>query len=430
MRPQAGFIAADPQEQPATMTLKVSPAQGSAARAFAPVVHAVERALVERGEEGLAVAVYLEGKKVVDLWAGTADGRPWAENTLAVVFSCTKGALALCAQILYDRGLLDVEAPVTRYWPEYGANGKEATLVRHLLTHQAGVLTFPRYWEVIGLQGEGLDDWDLVTRHLAAAPPTHKPGVQTHYHALTMGFLVGEVIRRVDGRTPGRFFAEEVAEPLGLDLHIGVTREAEARVATVLRPPPVDTSALTPDQLRTHELYLWLGAAAQEAVRAGKAIETEALPYSAAFVHPEREGGDAYLADLMNRPELRRAELPAVNGVGAARDLARMYSMLAQGGELEGIQIVSPRSIERFNTPATTMRADLPVVCLGYHRMPPGLAGPSATAFGHGGAGGSLAFADPERRLSFGFVHNRMRSEPVGTAADLVAAVYRCLPAT
>ncbi|HEX6487363.1 MAG TPA: serine hydrolase domain-containing protein [Candidatus Dormibacteraeota bacterium] len=409
------------------MALEVTAVRGYTAPSFESVAGAAERALLERGEEGLAVAAYLRGEKVVDIWAGTADGRPWSEDTLAVIFSCTKGVLALCAQLLYDRGLLDIEAPVTRYWPEYGVNGKESTTVRHLLTHQAGVITFPRYWDVIGLNGEGLEDWELITRKLAEAPPSFAPGTQTLYHALTMGFLVGEVIRRIDGRTPGRLFADEVAGPLGLDVYIGIPPEAEGRAASVLPPPVVDKSALTPDQLRIKEMYEAMGAGARAALRAGKAIELEALPYAAGFVHPDRADTDSHLVDLLNRPEIRRAELPAGNGIATARGLARMYAMLTEGGELEGTRIVSPASIEVFNTPAVMMRPDLPAICLGYHRMVPLFKGPSATAFGHGGAGGSLAFADLERGLSFGFVHNRMRNEPVGTAADLVRAVYECL---
>lgn len=403
------------------------PARGFTAEGFESVAGRLVRALDERGEAGCAVSAYVDGLKVVDLWAGTADGGPWAEDTQAVAFSCTKGALALCAQILHGRGLLELDAPVTRYWPEYGANGKERTLVRHLLAHTAGAVSFPEYWTVIGTDGRGLADWDLVTGRLAASPPSYEPGSTWFYHALSYGYLVGEVIRRIDGRSPGRFFAEEVAGPLGLDLHIGTPEAVLPRVAQILPPPPRDLSVMTPEQVQVTEALDTLIRTARAAVRAGKATEPEALLWSSMFIHPERESAETYLADLLNQPVLRRAEIPAVNAVGGARDFARMYALLAQGGELDGVSLVSRSSLEAFGTGQVEMRPGLPQTLLGYHGMAPPYEGPGPRAFGHGGAGGSLAFADPECKLGFGLVKNRMRNEPGGIAADLVKAVYACL---
>ena len=402
-------------------------AGGFTATGFESVADALVEALPRRGEVGAAVSAYVDGRKVVDLWAGEADGKPWAQDNLALVFSCTKGALALCAQILHDRGLLDLDAPVTRYWPEYGQNGKEKTLVRHFLTHSAGVVTFPEYWKVIGPQGQGLDDWDLVTSHLAAAPPTFEPGTSWFYHALTYGYLVGEIVRRIDGRTPGRFFADEVAKPLGLELYIGAPEKVLPRVVTILDAPPRDTSVMTPEQVQIAQTLDNLLDIAHATVRGGDATALGALLWSSTFIPPDRESAEGYLPELMNRPELRMAEIPAGNAIGGARDFARMYGLLARGGELDGVRLVSPESIELFSTTQLAMRPGLPDLFLGYHGLIPPFEGPSDRAFGHGGAGGSLAFADPERKLGFGFIHNRMRNEPGGTAGDLVKAVYACL---
>ena len=402
-------------------------ARGTVAAGFEPVARTLEHAVTELGEDGCAVAAYVGGQKVVDLWAGTADGRPWQEDTIALFFSCTKGLLALCSQVLADRGLLDVDAPVTRYWPEYGAAGKGETTVRHLLTHTAGVVSYPRYWDDIGLEGLEIADWDLITGRLAESPPTWEPGSNCFYHALTLGFLVGEVIRRIDGRKPGRFFAEEIAAPLGLDLYIGVPESATGRVATILPAPPRDLSKLNEQESQLATLIDALFSTGREAVRAGKSIEPEALLWSATFMHPDLEDANLHLPNVFNQPRVQAAEVPAGNGIGGARDLARMYALLAGGGELDGVRLVSAASIEVFNQPQTRWTPDLPPFCLGYQRLPAMDPGPSETAFGHGGAGGSLGFADPERNVSFGFVKNRMRNEPHGAGEQLVRALYECL---
>lgn len=405
---------------------------GDEARGFtAPGFESVRETLAEvghrRGEDGCALAAYVDGSKVVDLWWGSADGKPWAEDTLAVMFSSTKGATALCAQILYSRGLLDLDAPVTRYWPEYGQAGKDSTHVHHLLTHTAGVVSFPRYWEVIGPDGLELANWELIVDRLAAAPPSFEPGSRAWYHALTYGYLVGEVIRRIDGRMPGRFFAEEVAQPLGLDFHIGAPDAAIARVASVLPAPPVDPSAIPPEMRQFAEMVAAMTARAREALKTGTGIEMEALLLSATFVHPDAPAGADQLPALFNQPEILRAELPAGNGVASARDLARMYALLACGGELDGVRLVSPESIEVFSIPQVTWEPAMQSFCLGYGKLGPAFAGPGEAAFGHGGAGGAMGFADPARRVGFGFVKNRMRNEPGGAAADLTQAVYACL---
>jgi CubicO group peptidase (beta-lactamase class C family) len=385
----------------------------------------LERAVTKRGEDGCAVGAYLDGVKVVDLWCGSAGDRPWAEDTLAVMFSATKGVTALCAQILYSRGLLDLDAPVTKYWPEYGQAGKEETLVRHLLNHRAGVVSFPRYWEVLGREAAGLADWQLVVEHLAASPPSWPPGTKRRYHALTYGFLVGEVIRRIDGRTPGRFFADEVARPLGLDLHIGAPEEILPRVAETLPAPQVDLA-------RRHIHWRVLATIVERSTDrkrrilrdGGTGIEMRVLGLSGIFVDPDAAPEDNQFTRIAN--DFLGAELPAGNAVGSGRDLARMYAVLACGGELDGVRLVSPESIERFRPTTHRWLPALIGIGMGYSQV--GLLRvPTRSAFGHPGAGGSLGFADTERRVSFGLVKNRMRNEPWGVAADMVRALYACL---
>jgi CubicO group peptidase (beta-lactamase class C family) len=343
------------------------------------------------------------------------------------MFSCTKGALALCAQVLFDRGLLDLEAPVARYWPEFAASGKEGVLVRHVLTHTAGVVAYPYYWKDLGLDSLRIADWDLMTGRFAESPASWPAGSHCFYHALSIGYLVGEVIRRIDGRSPGRFFAEEVAGPLGLDMYIGTPDDVLPRVAKIQPEPPRDYDKLTPEQLQLARLVEQMMATARDTVRTGTGIEMEALFWSSNLMHPDLEPVESYLPTLFNNPVIRRAEIPAGNAIGGARDLARMYALLAGGGELDGVGLVSPGSIARFNTHEATMMAGLPPICVGYHRLGQLFPRASETAFGHGGAGGSLGFADPERDISFGFVKSRMTNEPGGAAADLVAALYECL---
>jgi CubicO group peptidase (beta-lactamase class C family) len=394
---------------------------------FESVAPALARAVEQRQEEGCAVSAYVDGHKVVDLWAGTTDGRPWAEDTLALMFSCSKGALALCAQILFDRGLLDLDAPVSTYWPEFAASGKDGVTVLHMLTHTAGVVSFPYYWKDLGMDCLRLADWELMTTRFAESPPSWPAGTHCFYHSLSIGYVVGEIIRRIDGRSPGRFFAEEVAGPLGLDMYIGTPDEVLPRAARIQPEPPRDFDKLTGEQLQLARLVQQMTEIAHAAVRSGTGIEIEALLWSANFMHPDIESPEGYLPSLFNSPVIRRAEIPAGNAIGGARDLARMYAVLANGGAVDGVRLVGPESIERFNTPESTMMAGLPEICVGYHRLDPLFLEASEAAFGHGGAGGSMGFADPERGVSFGFVKSRMTNEPGGSAADLASAVYACL---
>jgi CubicO group peptidase (beta-lactamase class C family) len=377
-------------------------AQGRCDSRFVRVREAFEGSLAAGHEIGAAVAVSIGGETVVDLWAGHADPgrtRPWARDTIVHLYSVTKGMTALCAHLLVERGALELDAPAARYWPEFAQRGKAAIPVRWLLSHRAGLpaLRTP-------LPPETLYDWDAMCGALAAAEPCVPPG-RLSYHPVTFGWLVGELVRRVDGRSLGRFFREEIAEPLGADLHIGLGAAEEKRAAdiTQLAPPPELSAAFA-------------GAAAGEPPL-----------LVLAFVNPSGTGDH-------NSPQHRRAEIPAINGHGSALALARVYGALACGGKLDGVQLLSSAAIEAARTPqAQEVDALLGVpirMGLGYWLTQPGVAGfcfgPNDGAFGHPGAGGSLGFADPQRRLGFGYVTNRMGGalEVDPRAQALIDAVY------
>jgi CubicO group peptidase (beta-lactamase class C family) len=339
-----------------------------------------------QGELGAAVVITVDGEPVVDLFAGHADparSRPWTRDTIVHVYSVTKGMTALCAHRLVERGALDLDAPVARYWPEFAQAGKGGIPVRWVLSHQAGLqaLRAP-------LPPESLYDWSAMCAALAAAAPCIEPGT-VGYHPVTFGWLVGELVRRVDGRSLGRFFREEVATPLGVDFHIGLGPGEEKRAAdiTPLVPPPEILEAFSS--------------------AAGGELPLLAL----AFVNPAGNGDH-------NSPAHRRAELPAINGHGSAAALARVYGALARGGELDGVRVLSAEGIGRARSlqiEGTCALMSIPVrLGLGYWLNQPGAPGfelgPNPGAFGHPGAGGCLGFADPEARVGFGYVTNRMSS--------------------
>jgi CubicO group peptidase (beta-lactamase class C family) len=367
-------------------------------------------------ELGAACAVYADGKPVVDLWGGIADersARPWEEDAVVLVFSTTKGAVALCANLLVERGELDMDARVVDYWPEYGANGKEATLVRWMLSHEAGVPAVD-----VSLTLDDLCAWRPVIEALEAQTPFWEPGTEHAYHALTYGFLVGELVRRVAGKTIGAFFRNEIAEPFGLDSWIGLPEEVEPRVAHLVSPsPPPDPAAALASVLEQVGVE---SSAAQTAATAFQTTMTDpdstavrAVTLGRAF--PElvtEEGGH-------NARAVRAAECPGSNMVTDARSLARVYA--ATVGEVDGRRLLQPETVEAmcvvqrpyplpFGWPeeARPLAEHFSPFGLGFMRpssLVP-LLGPSS--FGHGGAGGSLAFADVDSGIGFGYVMNRM----------------------
>ncbi|MFJ3582073.1 serine hydrolase domain-containing protein [Streptomyces sp. NPDC090127] len=352
---------------------------------FAAVRDAFEANFRTRDELGAAVTVQVHGETVVDLWGGWADSartRRWEHDTVVNVWSTTKGVTALCAHVLADRGLLDLDAPVASYWPEFGAAGKERLPVRFLLSHRAGLSGLREPLSLAEFY-----DWGLTTARLAATEPWWEPGTRSGYHALTYGFLVGEVIRRVTGQLPGAFLREEITGPLGIDFTIGLPEKEAARAAELVHPRITSSS----DHAAA---FAQLAPAAQAALANPSVGATQA-------------NSDAW----------RAAELPAANGHGTARAVARLYGVFAGRGRSEGRVVLSERAAERAREGQGRCR-DLVLgagfgheteCALGFWLSGPHASyGPNPRAFGHDGFGGSCGMADPEAGLSLGYVMNRM----------------------
>ncbi|MGI3202525.1 serine hydrolase domain-containing protein [Streptomyces sp. GLT-R25] len=340
--------------------------QGSYDDLFTAVPGALA-ALLDAGDVGASVAVFVDGEPVVDVWGGFADADrtiPWQRDTIAGVWSVTKTMTALCALILADCGQLDLDVPVARYWPEFAAAGKDGVLVRHLLAHTAGL---PNWDGPV----EELYDWPSATARLAAQAPQWEPGTAAGYHSLTQGFLVGEVVRRITGRSVGEFLADEVAGPLGADFRIGLSDEHDHRVALSVPPPSRD------------EDYLASAPGKTATPAAGTGIRV-------------RDG---------NSVAWRRAQIPAASGFGNARSVALVQSVMACGGTVRGVRLLSQAGCDRAweeqfrgedRILGMSMRYGL-----GY-----GLFG---STYGWGGWGGSMVMIEPDARMVVAYVTNQMR---------------------
>jgi CubicO group peptidase (beta-lactamase class C family) len=359
--------------------------QGTYTKEFSPVADALSE-LLDAQDIGASAAVFLHGEPVADLWGGFADAErtiAWERDTIVNVMSTTKPMTALCALMLADRGELDLSAPVSTYWPEFAAAGKEKVLVRHLLSHTAGLPDWPGR-----LVADDLYDWSAVTDLLASLPPQWEPGTAAGYHSVTFGFLVGEVVRRVSGRTIGRFLAEEVAGPLGADFHIGLGADDDARVAQLYPPPSYndDFNSAGPDYASTGGIRV-------------KDANTEAW---------------------------RRAEVPAANGFGNARAIALIQSALSNGGVTGGVRLLSEKGCELawhveysgedrvMGQPAT--------YGVGF--------GVFGNTFGWGGWGGSLVMNDHVSGLTVAYAMNQMldpREQEDSRGLKIVAAAYEGL---
>jgi CubicO group peptidase (beta-lactamase class C family) len=364
---------------------------------FQPVVDALARSIDGGLDIGASVAVVHDGEMVVDIWGGHLDAEqtePWREDTIVNVFSTTKTMTALCALILGDRGELEFDAPVAKYWPQF--TGKDGVTVGMLLGHSAGLSGWQQ-----PLASEDLADWEKCTSLLAAQDPWWKPGTAPGYHAVTQGYLVGEVIRRVTGQTVGRFFADEVAGPLGADFHIGTPPECDSRVAPLIPPPPA------------RDLF-------------------DALP----------EIGVRSLSNPMVTGEMsqevwwRRAEIPAANGHGNARSVARIQSAISHRGEVDGTRLLSGDGVEALfaeQSNGTDLVLGFPLrYGLGY-----GLASETLPMGPHtcswGGYGGSLVVNDLDLRLTVAYVMNRMEPGVLGDrrgASMAMAAVQALMAAS
>jgi CubicO group peptidase (beta-lactamase class C family) len=360
---------------------------GTVAEGFEPVKDAFVRNFEQLGDRGAAVTVYRDGHKVVDLWAGTKDvdgGEPWQRGTAQIVRSATKGVAAAVPLMLAEEGRLDLDAPVGEYWPEFKAHGKERVLVRHVLNHRAGLPVLDRPIT----PAEALDP-SRGPEAVAAQTPVWEPGTDHGYHALTYGWLLDELVRRVTGRGTGEWIADRIAGPLGADL--------------------------------------WLGLPDAQAHRAGRVGRVDAPEAAAALrMRPKRSVTEAYEdpGSLTNRafdaitpfpdqndPAYRASALPATNGIATADGLARFYA--ATIGEVDGVRLLSPDTVERARAEESAGPDRVLVVTtrfgLGYmlHGSASPFLGPGS--FGHPGRGGSLGFADPESGIAFGYVTNGLR---------------------
>lgn len=366
--------------------------QGLCEPGFERVREALAAILAAGSEVGAALAVYVDRRAVVDLWTGHTDAartRPWDRDTIVNLYSVGKAVTAICALRLVDAGLLDLDAPIARYWPEFGQAGKAQIPVRYLLTHQAGLPAIAR-----ALPSGTWSRWDVMTEALAAQAPWWPPGAGHGYHVNTQGFLIGEVVRRITGQTLGTYLRDSFAGPAGIDFFIGFGPELDGRCADVLPPPP------SPEG---------------EELRRQLSVDPESLTgLSLMRVNAYRNPPEVSGMGVVNTRRWRAAEVPSTNGHGNARAVARLYSALAGDGELDGVHVLSPEIIAwaikqqvygndlvlqrptRFGLGFQLAMAERPL-------------GPNPRAFGHFGAGGSLGFADPDARVAFAYAMNQGR---------------------
>jgi CubicO group peptidase (beta-lactamase class C family) len=369
---------------------------------FEPVAGAFADNFRRHGEVGAACAIYRDGRPVVDIWGGLADsasGRPWQEDTITLVFSAAKGPTATCINQLAEAGRLDVDQPVCHYWPEFGCNGKEGITTRMVLSHQAGLAAIDADLTLAQVLA-----WDPVAAAIAAQAPNWEPGTKHGYHARSFGWILGELIRRISGESAGQYLAGHIAEPLGLRYWVGLPAGQLPACATLI-PPAGGSDAVA----------RLLGADSLTArVMSGP---------SGLFGYNE----------MWNRPEVLQAEMPSSNGVGDARSLARFYAALI--GEVDGVRLLGPQQLaaacEQQVRGADAVIFHETCFGLGYGLQPSLAPGAGPRCFGHPGAGGALAFADPDAGLGFAYVMNAMQFNMEGDPRSmaLVRAAYGCLEA-
>ncbi|WP_433685110.1 serine hydrolase domain-containing protein [Nocardia sp. CA-119907] len=383
---------------------------GFVASGFEPVREVFAANFAEQGDVGAAVTVYRDGEPVVDLWGGLADPegeRPWERDTLQLVYSATKGVTATVAHLLAQRGELELDAPVARYWPEFAAAGKGDIPVRWLLSHQAGLAALDKAVPLADALA-----WGPIVDALAAQAPNWPPGTAHGYHGRTFAWLVGEVIQRAAGRTVGRILAEEIAGPLGIDFFIGLPAAERHRVSRLVFAPKVDVASV-PEEF----------------------VPAELRPMVAAMRDPEALVNRAFEvtdpADIdFNDPAVHAAEIPSSNGIGTARGLARLYA--ATIGEVDGARLLTPETLaaatreQASGIDRVMMLEDR--YASGYMLPTAGFALGGPNSFGHPGRGGSLGFADPDTGIAFAYVTNYIiEGAPDLRARNLVDAVNQAL---
>jgi CubicO group peptidase (beta-lactamase class C family) len=376
-------------------------------------VSSIFESILERQAGGAALCVYHHGECVVDMWGGHLDsaGTPWRRDTMAPSFSTTKGVTSTLMHIMSDRGLIDYDARVAEYWPEFACRGKDGITVRQVLTHQAGLYHIRHMID----DASRMRDWGYMVDAIERAEPIHEPGERTGYHGLTYGFLAGEILQRVTGKRFSALVQSEIAEPLQLDgLYVGAPESELHRTAELIWSRPSRAiQGLTPNTIPP-----WIAEAAETA--------TSLFSHSLGYV-----GIDLDLPSIMDAlvprgiadfefdaDETLKAALPAANGLFTARSLARMYAALSQGGELDGVRLLSPRALSLATEPQPKAdgRSVLPIDMgwrLGYHAVPTSRGVPQR-AFGHFGFGGSGAWADPSRELSVALTVNCGTGTPLG----------------
>ena len=395
--------------------------RGHVASGFGRVADTFAENFRRRGELGASFCAILDGEPVVDIWSGVADPAtraPWQTDTISTLFSATKGLAATGLLVAADRGKLDYDAPVTRYWPEFGRAGKGEITVRALLNHRAGVVGFDKPVALADFEERP----ERVREAMEAQSPVWSPDTDQGYHGVTFGPYAGELFRRAMGESLGVFLAREVFLPLGAEVHLGLPAALEPRVARMVPAPALErlTQGL-PKLLFSRGLD---GRVYRQAFHKHSDVRR-------AFAHP----GDLGLRGLQNfnSPRVHGLELPWANGLGNARGLARLYAALASGGEFDGVRVVRPETLTPLRERQSWVERDRVLrkplgFAQGFIKEETQLFSPNPAAFGHPGAGGTLGFADPDARLGIGYVMNQMTHHIRSPRAiALCHSLYRCL---
>ena len=376
--------------------------EGHVAAGFEPV-RDIFAEFWEDIEVGASCCALHQGEIVVDIWGGFKSPEMttlWQSDTLINVYSTTKGMASLAIAILFDEGLIDYDEKVIAYWPEFGAEGKQDVTVGQLLSHQAGLCGVETKLEVADLY-----DFDKMVNLLAAQKPLWEPGTAVGYHAITWGYLTGELVRRITGKTLGQYFREKVAEPLGADFYIGLPDSEMSRCGTLIGPNRARKKPRMTEVPKMPDLY--------------------PISLQNPSIAPYRDAS----SDVW-----RRAEIAAANGQANARGIARIYAALANGGLLNGTKIISPEAIAESRKLEVDGEMDLVVEvpvrrARGFMLNIEGAYGPFNDSFGHGGAGGSSGFADPHNNVGFGYAMNQMQADAAATprSMKLVECLYQCI---